>query len=741
MSSDALEADTASMATTAGSIGRSQRQRRPARPRAAEGTSTVPHGRASASSATLTTSTYVASSSTAPVQLNVSMSFSMQPGMSSLPALPTRIDPIASAPIAGPSSVQQHQVMYQPQVNASFTVVGSTYSDHVPPPPPPASALDFARWQRQQTLATSASMPAVMNEPAIGFGPTARASSAPSSAGPKPPSRRRFAQQREESSDGIIIETTAVKLVESDSDLDDFFTRKAPPGQKRLPARRPKAINRRPSPTVSDSIESSKSGSDSGSGSDSDSGKKDKDRDISVGAGRRPKLKMPAWTQRGLKEARTSNQAAEGGRNRRKRRLSIDSDEEAALEAKKALDHSQSNIKTPNEAGTKVKATSSSPESTRKPKVGKAIVSSDDDDDVVLVDSSPKPTVESNRRRSPRRRGQAAVADGPQLASAPLVDSEPIKRVNIFEILNGSSPRLPAATVDKDVLDILDTSDGALDPAKDPVRRSVAARQPASDGSIIIEDSLASTARPLEPVVQAPEEDVYISVSLVMDPDAKVSVAAKRGYERPMMFALGSRQPFEMLFEQIALARTIPSEKLVLRYDTRQIMRFGTPQSLGMFGQVQVKAYESAVWDKLEQRRKDSLLAPVERAPVASVAIREDDDDEGDMLIVPEDAAEPTRMLSPMPEELDASTDVDSSLFRITLRGSDRQSLPLAVKRTTLFSSLLNKYCKKFDVPSDRAARLRIEFDGERIDLSKRIEDYEDDVEDDSVVDIIETRA
>lgn len=81
-----------------------------------------------------------------------------------------------------------------------------------------------------------------------------------------------------------------------------------------------------------------------------------------------------------------------------------------------------------------------------------------------------------------------------------------------------------------------------------------------------------------------------------------------------------------------------------------------------------------------------------------------------------------------------------SGLFRITIRGSRTQSLGLAVKPTTTLSALLSKYCKKYAVPPDRMSKMWLEYDGERLDLGKRLEDYGDEIEDEETIDIGEPK-
>lgn len=98
-------------------------------------------------------------------------------------------------------------------------------------------------------------------------------------------------------------------------------------------------------------------------------------------------------------------------------------------------------------------------------------------------------------------------------------------------------------------------------------------------------------------------------------------------------------------------------------------------------------------------------------------------------------AAAPVEEPEPMDE--DSST----QLFRLTIRGSATQSVALAVKPSILISSLLGRYCKKFAIPAARQSRMWLEFDGEKLDGTKRLEDYEGEIEDEETMDVGEAKG
>ncbi|KAK4047626.1 hypothetical protein OIV83_005284 [Microbotryomycetes sp. JL201] len=708
----AADDDTLSATATDVQEGRTYRLRRPARPTYAPAASAATRDRirARATMAGMQAPIKVVGPSSALYHSSLSMQNGTQPALE----LEVEQEPSVSrfhlhqaspAPPASNSSIIQLEYVDDRAQLSDSAPVSLLQSDDGP-----ATVIG------QRALTASASLLGLAEDATSSLDLADLSSSAPPSTGPRPPTRRRVEQARDDSSECVVIETTRIaNVAESDSDLDDFFTRKAAPGPKRVPGRRPKVAQKQHS------------------GSDSDSDARPKAKDGSTTGGARRKLTMPAWTQRGLHKDQLGAQSQKGEKNRRKRRMSVDSDEEALLDANKALQDCKRKGPARNmrKEVNEVKANGASQRQRDS-----------SSDEILFVEPlSNQDGAESFvRRRSARRRPPPPVDESSAEPVAPLQSPGQSKRPNIFDILRSSSSA-QTITLDEDPLDTSDFSDAPLDPAMEMIRRNAAARgtrHEPSDGSVIIDDQSTSAHEPAAPVMPAAREDIYVSVSFVMDPDANVSEAARRGYERPMMFSLDAGQSFEMLFAQISTLRTIPEENLVMRHDGRQIMRFGTPRSLGMFGQVEIKAYEAHVWNKLEERRRQALLAPIERPPAMNeLAPSETRADYGG-LGVPQHDAERARTESPSANDNGL---VDSNRFRITLRGSDKQSLPLAVKRTTQFATLLNRYCKKFGVPADKVSRLRIEFDGERVNLTKMIEDYEDDIEDDSVVDVIETKV
>ncbi|KAK4051767.1 hypothetical protein OIO90_004591 [Microbotryomycetes sp. JL221] len=558
----------------------------------------------------------------------------------------------------------------------------------------------------------------------------------------------------------------------SDDDLDDFFTRKKSTFTKRRPgANSASALaankvksepllnnNRRRLPAtqkrVISSSSSSSASSSKSSGSDTDDVVIDNGREA-IATAVRP-IKLPAWARR--KDAKlVKNQTSCTGGNRRKRRMSVDTDEEAEAEKirlkekedknrakgkKKVADEDQDfDSETETDDAMEDTAVLKSTES--------RVISSDSDEEPVKTTNS---RTANRARRSPiRRQRTQSPTSNHDKSRQPLTPAVMTRSARRAASILDSSPSKTETTAAAPV-DLLDgfESDTPLDPEMERIRRAVLGSntQAASSDSVVVDDegSGRTTGSAVAAAQLALQDDVYVSVSFTMDPDINASDAARRAYERPMFFNVASREPFEGLFNKLATVRTIPPDKIILRYENRSILPFGTPDSLGMFGQVKIEAYDSLVWDKLEQHRRQRLVY----VPTGDdMGTGHDDSDEivvtgGDDFERRDDitlTAYPQIDQSRGGIVAPGSPFGDSDLFRITLRGPGNKSLPLAVKRRTLLSVLLKQYVKKFDIDEATAMRLKLEFDGERLDLTKRIEDYEDDVEDDSVVDVLELRA
>lgn len=81
------------------------------------------------------------------------------------------------------------------------------------------------------------------------------------------------------------------------------------------------------------------------------------------------------------------------------------------------------------------------------------------------------------------------------------------------------------------------------------------------------------------------------------------------------------------------------------------------------------------------------------------------------------------------------------NLFHLTLRGSQTQVFAVAVKPTILISGLLRQYCKKFSIDAARMGRMWLEFDGEKLEAKKRLDQYADEIENEETIDVREGKG
>ena len=141
------------------------------------------------------------------------------------------------------------------------------------------------------------------------------------------------------------------------------------------------------------------------------------------------------------------------------------------------------------------------------------------------------------------------------------------------------------------------------------------------------------------------------------------------------------------------------------------------------------------VWEKIEAARKEGRI----------LGAALDSGSQGALGSQPRPTSTGPAAAAPAPvaaaDDDDDDDDSGPKLLHLTIRGSATQSVALAVKPSTLISALLRKYCKQFSIPDERQKKMWLEFDGDRLDSSKKLEDYEDEIEDEETVDVGEAKA
>lgn len=219
-------------------------------------------------------------------------------------------------------------------------------------------------------------------------------------------------------------------------------------------------------------------------------------------------------------------------------------------------------------------------------------------------------------------------------------------------------------------------------------------------------------------------ELVNITLTMIPDPSPPTPMLAldRRRYETPYHLVCQRGASFSDLFQLVSRTHGIAPDNLVFIYNTSRVYSYGTPASLRLYGDAHFQGYHKLVYEKIQAIK----------VATASTATRTTDLDldvgvnEVDGRVGGEEEA----------EEI-ATVAQAGDLFRITIRGPLGATLPLAVKRTTLVSTLLKQYCKHFKVADMTKAWL--EFDGEKLNLGDRI--GEGEVEDEETIDFKQSKV
>lgn len=174
-----------------------------------------------------------------------------------------------------------------------------------------------------------------------------------------------------------------------------------------------------------------------------------------------------------------------------------------------------------------------------------------------------------------------------------------------------------------------------------------------------------------------------------------------------------------------------------MTYDDRLVYRFGNPATLKLIATGDFKCYTKEVYMKLEQNKTARMEARAGRRA------RGEDDDEDSL---PPVSREPSRALGRAAEAVRAGGGGDESddeargsLISITIRGSPTMELSIAVKPSTTIASLLRRYCRKHEIAPERAVRMWIEYEGEKLDAALALSTY-DDIESEDTVDVREAK-
>ncbi|GAA5860329.1 hypothetical protein JCM1840_002864 [Sporobolomyces johnsonii] len=615
--------------------------------------------------------------------------------------------------------------------------------------------------------------------PSSSSAPTIRPKSSPPPASSRPPSSTVPSRP---TSQTIRKPPPATKPAggNSSDEADDFFARgRAAAMKARVPGRVP-GIARKlsvpvagssrssatpvattpPKPTTRKYVPSESSDSDTSKSSVPNRGGDSSDEDTMTKS-----IKLPDWARGGSfgragKSGADAAKAARGYKpNRKRKRLSDSDGSEGEGEGKgkgkaKEADTLAFEEKDDTDDSLELELGGRTPKKVERPKrpPKPMLLGSDDEDSDDNEPPTPQP------KAAPQKDRPATVAE--LLASVRSELSSPAKSSPRRAHIHPRSPGASSSSAQQTHLSIGSSSDSEdpalmLDPALAAIRYNFASRSrkpsisPAPgfrDDDFEIVSDLAQPGGVGAGLGLGDDGDDQVTIVLKMtfDPTrTNVSAMAKRAYEREERFEIGLNEPFSTLFCMLASRRVIEQSDLVITYNKAQLYEFGTAKSLRLSGGsiAQMRGYTQEIWEKVKvlEREKAERGEPEDEDDFAGLAAPS-----SSRTRSPSAAAGP-RSPSAAPSAPggvgDSSPDKAPGLFPLTIRGSRTQSISLALKPTTTMSALVKAYCKQFAITDPaRIARMWIEFDGDKLEGSRTVEDVKDefDLEGEETVDLRE---
>ncbi|TNY17940.1 hypothetical protein DMC30DRAFT_419319 [Rhodotorula diobovata] len=679
---------------------------------------------------------------------------------------------LAAAPVARAASGNKSRVLIEPfdtmdaELGPAARELDEVMSHKGLPPMKPSKVVQPI----EQAPAASSSRVQLSSSPLAASAPaklppsTTSTSTLAASPAPKPASLRRSRTPGDRASTAPRAAPPPHKVSYSSDEADDFFgARKPQPqvkphvpaaaaGRARLPSRASSgSATPRPTSPVKRALElSSSSSSDSDSSARRDAAALS-DSDDGTTTKLTKSLKLPAWALRGSAVSGADrNRLAKGvGRNRKRKKLGESGSEAegdaggmaGASEADRGNgkgkgkekegrgllslsdeDDTDDSLELALVSGAKpsparqrpaanrlarASSSSSSEQEPAPPRVRSPRKASQQDGLGASLSAAPAASLSTSPYRSPRR-------PQPSPAAAPVLPSSSPQRGSHLS-LSSTSDQGQRGVITLDDYDLDEEDDEPLDATLAAIRSSYAAvrRGDASSTSASASASRGAANLSLSPSKKKHEsgelrpglgagDKVTVRLRMVFDPTRPAPEVAKRAYEREEVIEMGLHEPFASLFYEVSQRRSLARAELVITHvrdpsvgsasgpaggtKQTQLYEFGTPASLGLGAgeDAHMRGYVAAVWDK---------GADVEVASrggsKAGPAHGDDDDDDPSAA---------------------------GGLFRLTLRGSRTQSLSLAVKPSTTMSQLARAFCRHFSVPPAAAARLVVEFDGERLE-------------------------
>ncbi|KAL5520064.1 hypothetical protein ACEPAG_1724 [Sanghuangporus baumii] len=204
---------------------------------------------------------------------------------------------------------------------------------------------------------------------------------------------------------------------------------------------------------------------------------------------------------------------------------------------------------------------------------------------------------------------------------------------------------------------------------------------------------------------------VPIELKIVLKPHPKDETGRSYVYSHVMK----RNEKFEQLFSEIADAGGIPSERLIVLFDNHRVYPWSTPQTLSIWSEAELVAYEEHVYKyiKAHEQRQSPADDFSAEPPPSSLAFSP-----SDIL------AEP----GPSQDKADA--------FKLQVRCRQR-TVVIGVRPTAKCSAIVENVLRKLGKPDSAAKTARIEVDGEKLNPESEI--GEADLEEGDLIDIVGT--
>ncbi|GAA5906480.1 Bfr1p [Sporobolomyces salmoneus] len=289
------------------------------------------------------------------------------------------------------------------------------------------------------------------------------------------------------------------------------------------------------------------------------------------------------------------------------------------------------------------------------------------------------------------------------------------------------------------------SNDDTLDPALAAIRSGLKSKRSQTRARARAQDPDLEI---LEPVAGVKDQGkVTVLLRMNYDPTLPQNATVKRIYEKEERFELGINQSFSHLFDQLSSKRYLNRNDLVITYQKSQLYDFGTPSSLRLSSgdTVEMKAFTREVWEKTKriekEKREKGMNADEQEEEELAALERAVSMTRGGSLQPPPGASSSTLQSQSLARSRSPSATAtattsaqprspDHNLFRLTIRGSKTQSIDLAVKLSTTMQSLVKAFSKQFGITDrTRIEKMWIEVDGDRMEPTRTVSSVKEEFE------------